>query len=120
MAAKKLHVVGNDPSVTTPAPPEHLGAAGRDLWLSIQNQYEITDAGGCALLQQAAEAADRVRECRELIAEQGAVMRTKTGAKAHPLLATERDARAALLRAVRYLGLDIEPLRDKPGRPPGG
>jgi hypothetical protein len=39
--------------------------------------------------------------------------------KAHPLIAVERDARAALHRAMRELNLDLEPLRPGPGRPPG-
>ena len=121
MASKKganLTVVplGDDP---LPSVPAHLGDAGRELWQSIQKDYAISDAGGLALLQQACEAADRVAECRVTIAADGAVVRSGRSVRAHPLLAAERDARAAMLRAIRYLGLDIEPLRDRPGRPSG-
>jgi len=122
MAAKKpkLTVVGPAGFLgETPAAPAHLGDAGRLLWQEIQAQYQIADAGGRALLQQAAEAADRVNECREIVAAQGAVVRVKGGApRAHPLLSVERDARAAMLRAVRFLNLDTEPLQAV-GRPPG-
>jgi hypothetical protein len=71
-----------------------------------------------ALLAQASEACDRVAECRGIIAEQGAVIRSQGAVRAHPLLAAERDARAAMLRAIRYLNLDVEPLKAI-GRPPG-
>jgi hypothetical protein len=37
----------------------------------------------------------------------------------HPLLAPIRGAEQVKLRALKALSLDIEPLRDKPGRPPG-
>jgi hypothetical protein len=36
------------------------------------------------------------------------------------LCAVERDQRAALVRCLRNLNLDLEPLRDRPGRPPSG
>lgn len=39
--------------------------------------------------------------------------------KPHPLLSVERDARAAMLAALKQLNLDLEPLRDGPGRPGG-
>jgi hypothetical protein len=81
--------------------------------------YQIRDAGGLALLAQACEAADRVAECRQIILEQGAVIRSQGAMRAHPLLAAERDARAALLRALRYLNLDVEPLKAV-GRPSQG
>ena len=113
----KLSVVplGGDPLPTVPG---HLGDAGRALWHSIMKDYQISDAGGLALLGEACAAADRVAECRELIAEQGAVVRSQGAIRAHPLLASERDARAAMLRALRYLNLDVEPLKAI-GRPPG-
>jgi hypothetical protein len=31
----------------------------------------------------------------------------------------ERDSKQTLLRNLRALNLDLEPLRDQPGRPPG-
>jgi len=98
--------------------PAHLSDAGRSLWRSIVADYKINDAGGLALLGQACEAADRVAECRALIAEQGAVVRSNGAVRAHPLLAAERDARAAMLRAIRYMNLDVEPLQAV-GRPVG-
>jgi hypothetical protein len=102
-----------------PPMPKHLGAEGKHLWSSIQAEYRISDPGGLALLSTAAEAADRVASCRRLLDKDGEVLYVRGVPRAHPAAAIERDARAALVRAIRYLNLDVEPLRDKPGRPPG-
>ena len=37
--------------------------------------------------------------------------------KAHPALVAEKDARSQMLAALKQLRLDIEPVRDGPGRP---
>jgi hypothetical protein len=39
--------------------------------------------------------------------------------KVHPAVLIERDARGQMLAALRDLHLDLEPLRDRPGRPAG-
>jgi hypothetical protein len=115
----KLHVV---PAPTRPgmaAVPAHLGDDGRELWSSIQVQYEISDAGGLALLRTACEAADRIASVRRQIDSQGELLTIRGVPRANPLCAIERDARAALVRAIRAMNLDLEPLRDRPGRPAG-
>jgi nucleotide-binding universal stress UspA family protein len=117
MAKAKLTVV--KPAQRTASVPEHLGAAGRELWASIQASYAIADPGGLALLQQAAEAADRIASVRRQIDEQGELLVIKGIPRVNPLCAVERDQRAALVRCLRNLNLDIEPLRDGPGRPEG-
>lgn len=101
------------------AVPGHLGADGRRLWGEIQKAYQITDPGGCELLRQAAEAADRIASVRRQIDEQGEMLVIKGIPRAHPLCAIERDQRASLTRLLKALNLDLEPLRDRPGRPAG-
>jgi hypothetical protein len=117
MAKAKLTVV--KPAQRTASVPEHLGAAGRELWASIQASYAIADPGGLALLQQAAEAADRIASVRKQIDEAGELLVLKGIPRVNPLCAVERDQRAALVRCLRNLNLDVEPLRDHPGRPEG-
>jgi hypothetical protein len=107
------------PDDSLPQPPGHLGEAGLELWNSIQRSYQIDDPGGLALLQVAAESADRVASCRRQLDEQGEVIMVRGLPRAHPAAAIERDARAAQIRAIKALNLDIEPLRDRPGRPSG-
>src|SRR5687768_3750264 len=85
------------------AVPEHLGDAGRQLWASIQDGYAIADPGGRALLQTAAEAADRIASARRQIDEQGELLTIRGIPRVNPLCAVERDARAALIRALKEL-----------------
>jgi hypothetical protein len=118
MAKPKLAVVKSTRG--TAAAPAHLGDAGRELWASIQAGYEISDPGGKQLLQTAAEAADRIASVRQQIDEQGELLTIRGIPRVHPLCAVERDARAALIRALKELHLDLEPLRDRPGRPSSG
>ncbi len=63
------------------------------------------------LLVTALEAWDRAQQAREAIDREGLTVATRFGeSKAHPLLAVERDARAAFLQAMRALHLDYEPV----------
>jgi hypothetical protein len=103
--------------VGQPIPPSHLGEPGRKLWASIVAEYRIDDAGGLALLGTAAEACDRIWRCRETIDRDGELIQTRYGPKMHPLLPAERDARAALTRALYRLNLDLEPLKSLGGQP---
>jgi hypothetical protein len=108
------------PEFSSPEPPAHLGEDGRSLWLGIRDDYGITDPAGLELLRQAAEAADRIASVRRQIDEQGELLVIKGIPRVNPLCAVERDQRAALVRCLRNLNLDLEPLRDRPGRPPSG
>lgn len=114
----KLSVVNADAQHSGPQPPPHLGEDGRKLWLDIQRAYQIDDPGGLVLLRVACEALDRAESCRQLIDEQGAMLTIRGIPRAHPALAAERDARAAIVRAIRNLNLDLEPLKAI-GRPAG-
>lgn len=90
----------------------------RELMREVTDSYAITDAGGQALLRQAGEALTRLRDAQAKIAEHGSTFVDRFGQiKAHPLLAAERDARRDFLAALKALNLDLEPLRDAPGRP---
>jgi hypothetical protein len=115
----KLVDVKLSPGVSTPRPPAHLGADGLALWQGIQRDYGIDDPAGLELLRQAAEAADRIASVRSQIDLQGELLTIRGIPRVNPLCAVERDQRAALVRCLRNLNLDLEPLRDRPGRPPG-
>ena len=102
------------------AAPEHLSAEARDWWQRITTEYSLDDDAGRLLLQTALEAFDRMRECQKAIAEDGMIVRGSTRQpRSHPLLTVERDARSQMLAALKSLNLDLEPLRDRPGRPVG-
>jgi P27 family predicted phage terminase small subunit len=101
--------------------PEHLSADAKSWWDRITAEFDITDDAGQLLLQTAFEAFDRMRNCQAQIARDGELVRDRFDQqKPHPLLAAERDARSQMLLALKSLNLDIEPLRDRAGRPTKG
>lgn len=101
-------------------PPKHLSKEARKWWSQLQVDYQIDDTAGQLILSTAAEAFDRMRGAQATIAEEGAVVRDRFGQpKAHPATVAERDSRAAMLNALKALNLDLEPLKDSPGRPAG-
>lgn len=101
-------------------PPRHLGEAGANLWRGLVSEYGIGDAGGLALVKTACECADRMAAAQEALARDGTFITDRYGQpKLHPATGLEKDARSGLLAALKQLNLDLEPLRDGPGRPPG-
>ena len=98
--------------------PASLGPAGREQWDKIQREYDITDSGGRAMLEQACAAWDRAAVCGEQIATEGMTIETKNGLKEHPLLRAEVANRALACRLLVRLGITNEPLKAI-GRPPG-
>ena len=105
-----------DPTSTATKPPRKLGDAGLSLWQSIQSEYRIDDAAGIELLMQACEAADRVARLAEKINADGEIIQTENGPKPHPGLKDELAGRAFIVRVLRQLGLNLEPVRSV-GRP---
>lgn len=100
------------------AAPAHLSAEAAQWWCRIVADFEIGDEAARLLLQTAMEAFGLMRECQRAIARDGLVTRgSKRQPRAHPLLATERDARGQMLVALKQLNLDLEPLRDIRRRP---
>jgi len=104
----------------TAVAPRGLSTEARKRWQDLQAEYEIVDAAGLQILATYCEAFDRMRSAQRAIKRDGQTSTDRFGQrKAHPLLSVERDARAAMLAALRGLNLDVEPLRDRPGRPGG-
>lgn len=100
--------------------PKHLSPAARKWWRAITSEYAIDDEAGRLLLQTALEAFDRMKAAGERITADGEAITDRFGqVKPHPLLPAERDARSQMLAALKQLNLDLEPLRDRPGRPGG-
>lgn len=110
-----------------PKSPPGLSREAATLWRSIQREYNIIDAGGLAILARACEALDSMRAAQKVVQRLGPIVvgpsklvdgKCEPGVvKANPAAAVERDSRAAFLAALKQLNLDLEPLRDRPGRP---
>jgi hypothetical protein len=105
-------------ALTLPEPPATLGEAGRTLWQAVLKEYDVSDCAGLVLLEQACHAADRAASLKAQIDADGEVVRTRGGLRGHPLLKDELNAMGFITRTLCRLGLNSEPLRAGPGRPP--
>lgn len=98
--------------------PETLSPEAAGWWQRLTDDYGIEDQAGRLLLQTALESFDRMRQCQAAIKQDGPTVPDRFGQlKAHPLATVERDSRNQMLGALKALNLDIEPLKDSPGRP---
>jgi len=105
---------------TTKTLPAGLSVAARSWWKKLLAEYQIEDGAGLLLLENAMQAFDRMHQASDLIAKHGAVTVDRFGQlRPNPACTIERDSRAAMLAALKALNLDLEPLRDAAGRPPG-
>lgn len=101
-------------------PPKGLSREAGRWWRRLTTEYEIGDDAGRLILATALEAFDRMRQAQAVLATDGLLIKDRFGQiKAHPLCVVERDSRAQMMAALKALNLDIEPLRDGRGRPPG-
>jgi len=94
--------------------PSHLGAEQRRMWLAYMEGWAI-DHAGRQLLVLALEAHQRMRQAQRALKRAGLVVKGRL----NPVVIVERDSRLAMLKALRQLGLDLEPLHDRSGRPAG-
>lgn len=91
-----------------PTAPRHLEAEEKRMWRAIVGDFTFEDPASQALLRSALEAHQRARHCRLAIERDGEAVKDRFDqVRAHPLLAAERDARAAFLAAMRMLNLDL-------------
>jgi len=106
--------------MSTQKAPSHLTAEAKKIWREILDEYDVNDAAGLRILRVALEAFDRAQAARATIDKDGMTIKDKFDqTKPHPLLPVERDSRAAFLAGLKALNLDLEPLKDRPGRPAG-
>lgn len=100
--------------------PKHLSAESKGIYRQIVREYNINDPAGLSILKVAFEAFDRAEAARKAIEDEGMQVKDRFDVmKPHALMQTERDARGQFLTAIKAMNLDLEPLNDKPGRPPG-
>ena len=86
--AADLRVIRTRPA-GVPSPPKDLGTVGTALWCGLLAEFEFDNRASLETLAQACRCADRAEACREQIADDGVVIRTKTGIRDHPLIKHE-------------------------------
>lgn len=102
-------------------PPKALSPAAKRLWRDLMAEYALSDVAAKAILTAGLEAFDRMSAAKTLLDADGPVIEDRwKQKKMHPAACIEKDSRAAWMAALKALNLDIEPLRDGPGRPGKG
>lgn len=100
--------------------PKHLKADGKRLFDQIVTDFCVEDPAGIALLTTACECLDRMKDAQKVIGKHGVTILDRYGGlRVNPACLIEKDSRSGFLRALKDLNLDVEPLRDRPGRPGG-
>ena len=95
-----------------PTAPKHLSAEAKKIFKGLVEEYQIQDVAGLRILQAALESFDRATRARKEIDKTGMCVMDKFGqVKPHPLLACERDSRAAFLAGLKALNLEIEGIK---------
>ena len=98
-------------------PPAGYSAEARRLWTSVVAGWSL-DPPGRVVLDAYCRALMRKRQAQALISKHGLLVRDRfRQLRANPAAVIERDADATMLRCCRALKLDLEPLREGPGRP---
>ena len=89
--------------------PRHLSVEAKQIYRGLVDEYGIDDTAGLRILQASLESFDRATRARKQIDEDGMTVTDKYGqVRPHPLLANERDSRAAFLAGLRCLNLGLE------------
>lgn len=102
------------------AVPSHLSKEAKAWWRKLCAEYDLSDGAAQILLESALTEFDRAEKARKILAREGTVVKDRFKQRqAHPAVGIERDTRGMMIRVFKALNLDLEPLRDGPGRPPG-
>lgn len=99
-------------AATPPKAPTHLSRGARRWWRAIVENYDL-EPHHVEILTAAAEAWDRKEEARGLIAEDGLVIRNRSGVPmTHPAVQVEDSAALRMAHLIRQIGLDATPVGD--------
>ncbi len=91
--------------MTVPAAPRGAKAAGRRLWLSVVDLYEL-DEHEMVLLREAVRVVDLLAELHAVVERDGPMLTAPDGAvRTHPAAVEARQSRIALARLIGVLRL---------------
>jgi len=105
--------------VKIPTPPNHLSEKAKALWEKINSGWELDDLA-LTILEQALTHFDRAEQAKKLIEDEGLIVENRAGTKKeNPAVTIERKSRDSMIRTLKVLNLEIEPLHEGRGRPGG-
>ena len=87
-----------------PNPPRGTGKAGAALWRAVLAEYEL-EQHELLLLREAVRTVDVLDDLTERVAQDGAVLASSQGDRAHPALVEARQQRITLARLLAALRL---------------
>ena len=87
-----------------PSPPRGTGKAGAALWRAVLAEYEL-EQHELLLLREAVRTVDVLDELTERVAQDGPVLVSSQGDRAHPALVEARQQRITLARLLAALRL---------------
>jgi P27 family predicted phage terminase small subunit len=101
---------------TWPEPPEHLSEKAKALF-SFYVGMTVRSPGQIALFIRGLDAMDRADECGQIIRAEGLSQTSERSkmTRQHPLLNTQREASAEMLKIWKNLGLHINRRLSKGG-----
>ena len=102
-----------NPVTEIPKPPAGVRAPGRRLWLSVVDGFEL-DEHELALLREAARTVDLLDQLDRRVRDDGPIVSSPQGDRAHPAAVEARQQRIALARLLASLRL---PAGNEDGRP---
>jgi hypothetical protein len=91
-------------TTTPPDPPVGSSAAGRRLWRSIVEEYELEEHE-LALLREMTRTVDQLESLAAVLRREGVMHDSPQGQRAHPALIESRQLRIALARLQAALRL---------------
>jgi hypothetical protein len=89
---------------TKPKPPTGTGTAGAKLWRAVLDEYELEEHE-LLLLREAVRTVDTLDALESRVAEDGPLLGSSQGERAHPALVEARQQRIALARLLAALRL---------------
>lgn len=100
-------------------PPKHLTPMAATWWKTVNDTFHL-EPHQRHLLLLACEALDRGAQARQALAAAGELTFTDThnNVKPRPEVAIEHNCALRVARLIHALGIDVEPGRPGPGRPP--
>lgn len=93
---------------TTLKPPAGLCVEAQRFWRKVLKEFAVDDVGSLRVLASACKSFDRMLQARVVISKEGLTCVDRFGqSKIHPAVLIERDARQAMLNALKQMKLEV-------------
>lgn len=99
-----------------PRPPDGLKAPGRAFWRSVVADYDLYENEFATLLE-ACRTKDTLADLQTILDQEGLMVDTPQGKRAHPAMVELRQQRAVYLRLLAGLRLPVA--KDEAAKNPG-